>query len=71
LGIEKRTRLLRREFHPYSEIEKMDYRVANSFGPAFIVLIFSDQTKLKIPSGLADLDTIGKIVRTHGNYLGP
>ena len=63
-GIEKRTKLLKKEFRPYSEIEAVEYRPATIFQPAFLTITFSDLRTIKIVSGLANLQTVGTILVT-------
>jgi len=66
-GIEQRTKFLRKQFRPYSEIEAVEYRPQTIFQPGFLTITFSDLHKIKIVSGLANLQTIGTILVTHGN----
>lgn len=68
-GIEKRTKFLRKQFRPYSEIEAVEYRPATIFQPAFLTITFSDLHTIKIVSGLANLQTIGTILVRYGNKL--
>ena len=68
-GIEQRTKFLRKEFRPYSEIEAVEYRPATIFQPAFLTITFSDLRTIKIVSGLANLQTVGTILVTYGNKL--
>lgn len=67
-GIERRTKFLTKEFRPYSEIELVDYRPATILEPAFLTINFSDH-KIKIASGLADLETVSTILVTYGDKL--
>lgn len=68
-GIEQRTKFLRREFRPYSEIEAVEYRPETIFQPGFLTITFSDLRKIKIASGLANLQTVGTILVTYGDKL--
>lgn len=68
-GIEKRTKFLTKQFRPYSEIEAVEYRPATILQPAFLTITFSDLRTIKIASGLANLQTIGTILGTHGSKL--
>ena len=68
-GIEKRTKFLRKEFRPYSEIEAVEYRPADLFQPAFLTITFSGLQTIKIVSGLANLQKIATILATYGNKL--
>jgi hypothetical protein len=68
-GIEERTKFLRKEFRPYSEIEAVEYRPANIFQPAFLTITFSGLHTIKIASGLANLQRIDSILATYGNKL--
>jgi hypothetical protein len=68
-GIEKRTKFLRKEFRPYSEIEAVEYRPADIFQPAFLTITFSGLQTIKIVSGLANLQRIATILATYGNKL--
>lgn len=66
-GIEKRTKFLTKEFRPYSEIEAVEYRPDNILQPAFLTITFSDLCVIKIAGGLANLQTIRRILDTYGN----
>jgi hypothetical protein len=68
-GIEKRTKFLRKEFRPYSEIEAVEYRPEDAFQPGFLIITFSDLRTIKIASGLANLQRIGEILEMFGNKL--
>ncbi len=66
-GIEKRSKFLRKEFRPYSEIEAVEFRPGDSFQPAFLTITFSDLRKIKITSGLANLQTVGELLVKYGD----
>jgi hypothetical protein len=68
-GIEERTRFLSKKFRAYSEVEAVEYRPGTIFQPPFLTIKFSDLHTLKIASGLANLQTIGRILDTFGNNL--
>lgn len=68
-GIEQRTKFLKKEFRPYSEIEAVEYRPETIFQPGFLTITFSDLRKIKIASGLANLQIVGTILVTYGNKL--
>ena len=68
-GIEERTKFLGKKFRPYGEIEGVEYRPGTIFQPPFLIITFSDLRTIKIPSGLANLQTVGTILVTYGNKL--
>jgi hypothetical protein len=65
-GIERRSKFLRKEFRPYAEVAGVEYRPESIWQPGFLIITFSDLRKIKIPSGLARLQTVGAILLTYG-----
>ena len=66
-GVEQRTKFLRKKFRPYSEIEAVEYRPETTFHPGFLTITFSNLHKIKIASGLANLQTVLTILVEYGN----
>ncbi|HSK64449.1 MAG TPA: hypothetical protein VK893_11425, partial [Pyrinomonadaceae bacterium] len=68
-GIEERTKFLRKKFRPYSEVEGIEFRPGTIFQPPFLTITFSDLHLIKLASGLANLQTVGRILDTYGDKL--
>ena len=66
-GIERRNKFLRKDFRPYSEIDVVEYRPDSSFQPASLIITFLDARTIRLYSGLANLETVGKIIDTYSN----
>lgn len=66
-GIERRNKFLRKDFRPYSEIDVVEYRSDSSLQPASLIITFLDARTIRLFSGLANLETVGKIIDTYSD----